>query len=100
MSKFEELADKIKSVEPDFEELMANNKLKAFLTKKQAEELIEEEEENKKVKVWVILLAIVGVIAIGCLVGYFIYKKTQPEYLDDFEDDFEEGEEDFYEDEE
>ena len=34
-------------------------------------------------------LAIIGVILIGCIVGYFLYRRFKPDYLEDFEDEFE-----------
>lgn len=100
MSKFEELVSKVKSSEPDFDEVRENAKLRSLFTRKQAEEIVEEIEEERKVKVWVIVLAVIGVIAIGCLVGYLIYRKNKPDYLDDFDDEFEGDDEDFFEDEE
>lgn len=101
MSKFEDYIDVIKSEAPaKFEEMKENIKLKNFLKKKEAEEIMEEVEEERKVKVWVIILAVVGVIAIGCLVGYLFYRyKKKPDYLDDFDSDFDDDDE-FFEDEE
>ena len=51
--------------------------------------MVKEIVEEKKTKVWVILLAIIGVILIGCIVGYFLYRRFKPDYLEDFEDEFE-----------
>ena len=101
MSKFEDYIGSIKTEAPaKFEEIKENIKLKNFLKKKEAEEIIEEVEEERKVKVWVIILAVIGVIAIGCLVGYLIYRsKKKPDYLDDFDSDFVDDDE-FFEDEE
>ena len=101
MSKFEDYIDVIKSEAPaKFEEMKDSIKLKNFLKKKEAEEILEEVEEERKVKVWVIILAVVGVIAIGCLVGYLFYRyKKKPDYLDDFDSDFDDDDE-FFEDEE
>lgn len=95
MAKFDELVEKIKATEFDMDEFK-ENKLANLIKRKQAEEIIEEVEEERKVKIWVILLAIVGVIAIGCVVGYLIYKKNKPDYLDDFDDDFDAEDEDFF----
>jgi len=97
MNKIEELLENIKPDSINFEELKANNKLKALFAKKQAEEILEAEEEEKKIKLWVIILAVIGVIAIGCAIGYIIYRKNKPDYLEDFDDDFDDD--DFYEDE-
>jgi hypothetical protein len=100
MSKIEEYFENVKTDAPaKFEQMKENIKLKNFLKKKEAEEIIEEIEEERKVKAWVIILAIVGVIAIGCLVGYLVYlSKKKPSYLDDFNDDFADDDE-FFEDE-
>ena len=101
MSKIEEYFDNIKTEAPaKLEQMKENIKLKNFLKKKEAEEIIEEIEEERKVKAWVIILAVIGVIAIGCLVGYLVYRsKKKPSYLDDFSDDFaDDGE--FFDDEE
>ena len=62
------------------------SKLTRLLNREKEEEEIVEE---KKTKVWVILLAIIGVILIGCIVGYFLYRRFKPDYLEDFEDEFE-----------
>ena len=101
MSKLEDYIDTIKAEAPaKFEEIKDNIKLRNFLKKKEAEEIIEEAEEERKIKVWVIILAVIGVIAIGCLIGYIIYrKKKKPDYLDDFDSDFADDDE-FFEDEE
>jgi len=101
MSKIEDYFGTLKAEAPaKFEEMKENIKLKNFLKKKEAEEIIEEVEEERKVKVWIIILAIIGVIAIGCLVGYLIYRsKKKPDYLDDFDSDFADDDE-FFEDEE
>ncbi len=101
MSRIEDYIGTLKAEAPaKFEELKDNIKLKNFLKKKEAEAIIEEVEEERKVKVWVIILAVIGVIAIGCLVGYLIYRsKKKPDYLDDFDSDFVDDDE-FFEDEE
>ena len=47
-------------------------------------------------------LAIIGIIAIGCVVGYLVYRHFSPDYLEDFDDEFEDDEfedEDFFADE-
>lgn len=102
MSKIDELIENIKTVESpiNFEEIKENAKIKNFLQKKQAEEIIKEVEEERRVKVWVIILAVIGVIAIGAAVGYCFYRKNKPDYLEDFEDDFEDASDDIFEDEE
>ena len=99
MSKFEDIFSKFKASDVDASDIAETSKIAAFLKRKQAEEIIEEVEEERKVKIWVITLAIIGVVAIGCLIGYCIYKKNRPDYLDDFDDEFDDNE-DFFEDEE
>ncbi len=101
MSKIEDYIETIKTEAPaKFDEIKENIKLKNFIKKKEAEEIIEEAEEERKVKVWIIVLAIIGVIAIGCLIGYLVYRaKKKPDYLDDFDSDFADDDE-FFEDEE
>ena len=45
---------------------------------------------------------IIGIIAIGCVVGYLVYRHFSPDYLEDFDDEFEDDEfedEDFFADE-
>jgi len=93
MSKFEDMmaleADKFE----DFKDASAA-KLKALFNRKQVEEIIEEKEEERKIKIWVIILALIGVVAIGCLIGFLIYRKNKPDYLDDFEDDYDDDDDD------
>ncbi len=49
----------------------------------------EEVKEEKKVRVWVIVLAIIGILAVGAIIGYLIYRYFKPDYLEDFDDEFE-----------
>ena len=60
-------------------------KLTSLLKKEEEEEIVEE----KKTRVWLVILAILGIIVIGCVVGYLVYRHFKPDYLEDFEDEFE-----------
>lgn len=97
MSKFEDIIESIKSAECG--EDSAKAKLQAFLSRKKAKEIIEEVEEERKIKIWVIILAIIGVIAIGAVVGILLYRKNKPDYLDDFDDEVEDEDDDIFEEE-
>ncbi|MCR4793054.1 MAG: DUF4366 domain-containing protein [Lachnospiraceae bacterium] len=62
----------------------------------------DEEEDEKKSHIGLVILSIVGIIAIGCIVGYLVYRHFSPDYLEDFDDEFEDDEfedEDFFADE-
>ncbi len=62
----------------------------------------DDEEDEKKSHVGLVILAIIGIIAIGCLVGYIVYRHFCPDYLEDFDDEFEDDEfedDDFFADE-
>ena len=75
------------------DELIGVAKLSELLAKK--------ENDNKKSKIlWV--LAIIGAVAAVILAANYIYKFFAPDYMDDFEDEFEEDEfeDDFFDDDE
>ncbi|MCQ2494555.1 MAG: DUF4366 domain-containing protein [Lachnospiraceae bacterium] len=93
MGKFEELIAAESDKFDDFRDASAA-KIKAFFNRKAVEEIIEEKDEERKVKAWLVILAIVGVVAIGCVVGFLIYRKNKPDYLDDFEDEFDDDDDD------
>ena len=95
MGKFDDVVSESSKFE-EFKDASAA-KIKAFFNRKQVEEIIDEKEEERKVKAWVVILAIIGVIAIGCVIGYLIYRKNKPDYLDDFEDDFDDDDDDLFE---
>jgi hypothetical protein len=62
----------------------------------------DEKEDEKKSHAGLVILAIIGIIAIGCVVGYLVYRHFSPDYLEDFDDEFEDDEfedEDFFADE-
>ena len=52
---------------------------------------IEEEKKACKVLLWV--LAIIGAIAAVAAIAYAVYRYMTPDYLEDFEDEFEEEDE-------
>jgi len=56
------------------------------------------QEEEKKCNVLLWILAIIGVIAAVAGIAYAVYRYFTPDYLEDFEDDFED--EDFEDDDE
>ncbi len=56
---------------------------------KKVSEILDKKDDKKcNVLVWV--LAIIGAIAAGCAIAYAIYRYLTPDYLEDFEDEFEE----------
>ena len=62
----------------------------------------DDEEDERKSHIGLVILAIVGIIAIGCIVGYLVYRHFSPDYLEDFDDEFEDDDfedEDFFADE-
>jgi hypothetical protein len=54
------------------------------------------EQQKKKTNVLLWILAIIGIIAAVAAICYAVYRFLSPDYLDDFEDDFDD---DYYEDE-
>ncbi len=93
MGKFDDIIVADSNKFEDFRDA-SSAKIKAFFNRKAVEEIIDEKNEERKVKVWIIILAIIGVIAIGCTIGYLLYRKNKPDYLDDFEDDFDDDDDD------
>ena len=65
------------------EELIAESKLNELLKKK-------DDEKVKKTVIWV--LAIVGAVAAVAAIAYAVYCFFTPDYLEDFEEDFDPGE--------
>ena len=53
-----------------------------------------ENEEEKKNKVLICVFAVIGAIAIGAAIAYFVYRHLHPDYLEDMEDEFEDEFED------
>ena len=56
-------------------------------------DLINKKEEKKGCKVLVWVLAIIGAVAAIAAIAYAVYRYLTPNYLEDFEDEFEEEEE-------
>jgi len=75
------------------EEIMNSTRLNEFLHRK------EEEDKKKTMILWG--LAIVGAVAAVAAIAYAVYRFFTPDYLDDFEDDFDDDDfdDDFFEDE-
>ncbi len=55
-------------------------------------ELINKKEEKKECNVLLWVLAIIGAIAAVAAIAYAVYRYLTPDYLEDFEDEFEEEE--------
>ncbi|MCQ2082229.1 MAG: hypothetical protein MJZ11_11265 [Lachnospiraceae bacterium] len=90
-NKVEDLVDTIR--EYDIKDLKELKNLSAILKKNK------EIEEKKKNNTWVWILAIIGAIVVCAGIGYAIYRFLVPDYLEDFDDDFEDFDDDFFEDE-
>ncbi len=50
-------------------------------------EILHKEEPKKKTNGWVIALAVVGAIAAVATISYCVYRFMFPEYIDDFDDE-------------
>ena len=70
------------------EELLATTRLNELLNKQQ------KEEEKSNTVLWV--LAIIGAVAAIAAIAYGVYKYLTPDYLKDFEDDFEDVDDNYY----
>lgn len=78
------------------ENLIELAKLNEFLGKKEDKKEIEEKKSNT---LWIVL-GIIAAVAVVAGIAYAIYRHCTPDYLDDFDEDFEDiEEEDFFEDE-
>lgn len=73
------------------EELMSAAKINDFLRRR------DPVEQKKRKCLWV--LAIIGGIALVAMIAYAVYRYMNPDYLDDFDDDFDDYEEMFSDDE-
>jgi hypothetical protein len=65
------------------EEIIAASKLSDILRKKDVEV-----KKSKKVNIAVVVLAILGAVVAIAAIAYAIYRYFTPDYLDDFDDDF------------
>ena len=75
------------------DELLAQAKLKELVCKKPVV------EEKKKTSPFVWILAVIGFVAAVAAIAYAVYRYFSPDYLEDFEDeDFEDEDEDFEDD--
>ena len=50
-------------------------------------EILHKEEKPKKTNGWVIALAVVGAVAAVAAISYCVYRFMFPEYIDEFEDE-------------
>lgn len=89
LSKFENLVDLAKLNELLSKKDIEISKLYELIGKKEAkQEVVEEEDKKFNVLLWI--LAIIGVIAAVAGICYAVYRYFNPDYLDDFDEDFEE----------
>ena len=71
------------------EEILAASKLNELIRKR--------EEEDKTMRIVLIILAAIGCIAAVAGIAYAVYKFVTPDYLEDFEEDFEDDfDDDFF----
>jgi len=70
-----------------------SNKFDDFLNAIKLGEIINKKPEKKKNPV-VCVLAVIGAVAAVAAIAYAVYRYLNPNYLDDFDDDFDEYEED------
>ena len=64
------------------EDIIAETRLNEILHKNEA-------EKQKNTVIWT--LAIIGAVAAVAAIAYAVYRFVSPDYLDDFEDDFDDG---------
>ncbi|CRZ33832.1 hypothetical protein DFR55_10392 [Herbinix hemicellulosilytica] len=70
------------------------NKLDEFLSAIKIGELMHRKPEKKRNPI-ICILAVIGAIAAVAAIAYAVYRYLNPNYLDDFDDDFDEYEDDF-----
>ena len=81
----------------------ALNKMEELVNMSRLNELLHRREEDEKRKNCILwALAIIGAIAAVAAIAYGVYRFFTPDYLEDFEDDFDDDDfdDDFFEDEE
>ena len=70
--------------------MMNNSKLEELLNTARINELLHKKELEEKNKNGILVaLAIVGAIATVAAIAYAVYRYFTPDYLDDFDDDYE-----------
>jgi len=70
------------------------NKFDDFLNAIKIGEIMHKKNPDKKKHPLVCILAIIGAIAAVAAIAYAVYRYMNPDYLEDFDDDFDEYEED------
>ena len=67
-----------------------NNKLEELWNAAKLGELLHKKEtmEKKRTNVILIILAVIGAVAAVAAIAYAVYRYFTPDYLEDFEDDF------------
>ncbi len=74
------------------------NKLENVIDISKLNELLGRKEEKKKSNVLLWVFAIVGVIAAVAGIAYVVYRYFEPDYLEEFDDEFDDDDDDdFYE---
>ena len=77
--------------------LTANvNKVTELLHKKEKEEIMEEKKKSKAG----LIFAIIGIVVVVAAAAYGLYRFFAPDYLEDFEEDFDDDIYAYFEDEE
>ena len=72
------------------EEILAASKLNELIRRN--------EEEDRTMRIVLLILAAIGCVAAVAAIAYAVYKFVTPDYLEDFEEDFEDDfdDEDFF----
>ncbi len=52
----------------------------------------------KKIETWKVVLIVLGILCVAGVVLYFVYKRAQKRYLDEFEESLDDDEEEDFED--
>lgn len=75
-----------------------SNKVEDFLNAAKLGDLIHKEEEERKNNKWVKVLAVIGGVVAVAGIAYAVYRFFAPDYLEDFEDEFDDDDDFFEED--
>ena len=70
------------------------NKFDDFMSAIKLGEIMHKKNPDKKKHTLVWILAIIGAVAAVAAIAYAVYRYLNPDYLEDFDDDFDEYEED------